>query len=252
MIASLMASSTSPVVAALADLRTALDELGLRWFVFGAQAAILYGSTRLTADVDVTVELGDLPPRRLVQAAKRRGFAAQIPSPDFIAVTRVIPLVHVTTRLPVDIVLAGPGLEDLFLERANTLRVGGTRIPVASVEDLIVMKVLAGRPKDMEDIDAILSASRELDVAQIRNTLALAESALDQSDLSAAFESRLGRHRLAKRRAKKTTKTTPTTKRATPSKPTAGSNSKLAPAKRSERAKAKRVTKRAGAKGSKR
>lgn len=40
--------------AALADLAPALVSFGLRWYVFGAQAAIHYGSPRATADVDVT------------------------------------------------------------------------------------------------------------------------------------------------------------------------------------------------------
>jgi hypothetical protein len=38
----------------LADLTAALDSARVPWFLFGAQAAILYGAARLTADVDVT------------------------------------------------------------------------------------------------------------------------------------------------------------------------------------------------------
>jgi hypothetical protein len=190
-----MASSSSPVARVLADLKRTLDPLGVRWFVFGAQAAILHGTARLTADVDVTVALGSTTPQRLVRAAKKHGFDAQIPSPDFIATTRVIPLVHRASRFPVDLVLAGPGLEDLFFERAAKLRVGRVSVPVASLEDLIVMKVIASRPKDMEDIDALLVSRADVDVAQIRETLSLAEKTLDQSDLSPAFEACVRRRR---------------------------------------------------------
>jgi hypothetical protein len=38
----------------LRDLSTAFGAIGVRWYWFGAQAAILYGAARLTADVDVT------------------------------------------------------------------------------------------------------------------------------------------------------------------------------------------------------
>ena len=39
----------------LATLGTCFDSLGVRWYLFGAQAAIFHGVARLTADVDVTV-----------------------------------------------------------------------------------------------------------------------------------------------------------------------------------------------------
>jgi hypothetical protein len=213
MIARHMVSNASPVVRALADLRRTLDPLGVRWFVCGAQAAILHGTARLTADVDVTVALGQITPERMVNAAAKHGFYAQIPSPDFIAVTRVIPLVHRTSRLPVDLILAGPGLEDLFFERATEFRVGRISVPVASLEDLIVMKVIAGRPKDLEDVDALLVSRADVDVARIRETLSLAERALDQSDLSRAFEACVRRRRTADKPGKVGTKKRPKAQR---------------------------------------
>jgi hypothetical protein len=54
-------SSASPIVELLAELGPALAGLGARWYLFGAQAAILHGVDRLTADVDVTVDLGSQP-----------------------------------------------------------------------------------------------------------------------------------------------------------------------------------------------
>ena len=51
-------SSSDSVADLLVDLQGAFDAIGVRWFLFGAQAAILYGVARLSADVDVTVDLG--------------------------------------------------------------------------------------------------------------------------------------------------------------------------------------------------
>jgi hypothetical protein len=76
----------------------------------------------------------------------------------FVRTTRVLPLLHRGSGFPADVVLGGPGLEEAFLQRANTRVVHGLRVPVASAEDLIVMKVLAGRRKDEEDVVAIVSA----------------------------------------------------------------------------------------------
>ena len=50
------------------------------------------------------------------------------------------------------------------------------------------MKILAGRPKDLEDALAILVANRGLDTVLPRDTLRLLEQALDRSDLVSAFE----------------------------------------------------------------
>ena len=95
-------------------------------------------------------------------------------SDDFIARTSVLPLVHSATRLPVDVVLAGPGLEERILDRAEPQALDGVRVPVAAVEDLVTMKVLAGRPTDLNDVEGMLRARRdEIDLDEVRRTLTL-------------------------------------------------------------------------------
>lgn len=91
-----------------------------------------------------------------------------------------------------DVVLAGPGLEEEFLERAIDVQIESTTVPVISPEDLIVTKVLAGRSKDIEDVRGVLRERAEsLDIARIRATLHLLEDALAQRDLVAVFETEL-------------------------------------------------------------
>ena len=149
----------SPVADLLSNLGAGLSEIGAPWYLFGARAAILYGVARLTADVDVTVRLSDSTTGgMLANALQRHGFRLRVSDPDFIARTRVMPFVHGATELPLDVVLAGPGLEDEFFERVIVRDVDGVRVPVASAEDIVVMKVLAGRPKDQEDVVAIAAA----------------------------------------------------------------------------------------------
>jgi hypothetical protein len=53
--------------------------------------------------------------------------------------------------------------------------VAGVLIPVARAEDLIVMKVLAGREKDLADVVAVLEGqSGALELSLIRETLGAA------------------------------------------------------------------------------
>lgn len=190
-----MPSSRSPVAELLADLRGAFSALGARWYLFGAQAAIVHGAARLTADVDVTVDLAARSSAELVSALAATGFEARVPdTAGVVETTRVLPLVHGPTRIPVDVVLAGPGLEDLFFARVEEHAIGGVPVPVASAEDVLTMKVLAARPKDLDDAEAIIRArGPTLDVERIRGTLRLLEAALDRRDLLSELERLLGR-----------------------------------------------------------
>jgi hypothetical protein len=192
----------SPVADLLSDLGTGLDEIGAPWYLFGARAAILHGVARLTADVDVTVRLSDTTTGdMLASALERHGFRLRVSDRDFVARTRVMPFVHEATGLPLDVVLAGPGLEDQFLERAVVRDIDGVRVPVASAEDLVVMKVLAGRPKDQEDVVAIAAVhGGALDDRAVRKTLVVLEEALARNDLVPAFEAALARARRARPR----------------------------------------------------
>jgi len=65
----------------------------------------------------------------------------------------------------------------------------GMAIPVISPEDLVITKVLAGRPKDIEDVRAIIhERSASLDEERVQRILHLLEEALGQSDLLPVFE----------------------------------------------------------------
>jgi hypothetical protein len=180
----------SPVADLLADLAAALDALGLPWYLFGAQAAIVYGVARLTADVDVTVCAPDnRPPAGWIPTLEEHRFQPRFAEPAFLARTRVLPLVHGPTQLPVDLVLAGPGLEEEFLARARRQAVDGVLVPVVDVSDLVILKVLAARPKDLDDVTALLRVQGErIDDARVRHVLAMLEEALGQSDLVPEFE----------------------------------------------------------------
>lgn len=177
--------SSEPVAELLAELGRLFARLGLRWFLFGAQAAILHGVARLSADIDVTVDLGDRSAHELVEVFSDAGLALRVADVDhFVEQTRVLPFVDRSSRIPVDVVLAGPGLEEQFFAGADQREIAGVSIPVAGAADLIAMKVLAGRPRDLEDVEAIVRVQgRGLDVGRARSTLLALERALDRRDL---------------------------------------------------------------------
>jgi hypothetical protein len=188
----------SPVAELLGDLSRELERLDLRWYLFGAQAALLHGAARLTADVDVTVDVGGTEPMTLCRALTNAGFEPR--SQDiaaFVARTRVLPLVHQASGLPLDVVIAGTSLERRFMTRATVRSVEGVSVPVARPEDLVAMKVLAGRAKDLDDAAAVVAANPDLDSALVTTTLRELDAALDRHDLLPTFESLLVRTRRA-------------------------------------------------------
>jgi hypothetical protein len=177
----------APHQAALLAFASLARKLGLRWYVFGAQAVNLHGYPRATADLDLTVDLGERTPRSFVSVLAKSGFEPRFADDAFIAATRVIPVVHRPSGLPIDLVLAGPGLEQTFLDEAELRSLGRAQIPVLSLENLIVTKLLAGRPRDREDVRELLARNTP-DDRKIRQTLELLEEALGQSDLLALYE----------------------------------------------------------------
>jgi uncharacterized nucleotidyltransferase DUF6036 len=127
------------------------------WYLFGAQAVVAYGVPRLSADVDVTLRLTPDSPERFADDMRLAGFELR--------------------------------LEDEFLTRARLLDIEGLRVPTIDPEDLIIAKVLAGRPKDLGDARGLWQArGREMDAPRIASVLRLLEEALGQSDLTPAFE----------------------------------------------------------------
>jgi hypothetical protein len=174
----------------LKDIAAVLRRRGDSWLVFGAQAVAMWSVPRLTDDVDVTVRIAAGTPRDLVEDLTESGFTLRVSDIEgFLDRTHVVPLLHAETGIEVDVVLALSGLENEFLRRAQNIDVDGEPIPFISAEDLVIAKILAGRPKDSEDVRAILRTRlSQLDLGRIRTLLRSLEQALDQSDLLTTLE----------------------------------------------------------------
>ena len=178
----------SAVAEVLGVLRRVLDAHGLPWFVFGAQAVAVRGAPRATQDIDVTVQVepGRLP--ALVEALESEGLRHRYPdiAQELIERGAVVPLRH-ASGMEVDLVLAGSGLEAIALGRASRVTIDGVEAPVAQATDLAVMKVLAGRGKDLDDLRSLL-AGGEVDLSEVRDMLGQLEEALGQSDMIPRLE----------------------------------------------------------------
>lgn len=182
---------TSSPANPLADLYARLEQAlaVFDWFLFGARAAIHYGSARATVDVDVSLRLAGASLDSLVERAAARGFTTRITGwRDLADRARVLLLIDQRSGIEVDVVLTGPGLEDEFHSRARKAGFGGVELPVIAPEDLLISKLLAGRPQDLQDVEAVLAAQPDLDLARVRSVLGRIEAALGRSDLKTVLE----------------------------------------------------------------
>ena len=76
-----------------------------------------------------------------------------------------------------------------MLDRVREVQIGGTIVPFVSPGDLVVLKLIAGRPKDNDDARTVVQAQKAaLKIDEVRSLLTSIEVALDQSDLVSLFD----------------------------------------------------------------
>ena len=123
---------------------------------------------------------------------RARCFARRFPDIRVCA-RREIPIVAVKVQdVIVDFLLAVPGYEENIIERAMLRDLGGWSAWICAPEDFVVQKMIAGRSKDLADVENILAVQRgQLDCAYIREWLAQFAGALEQPEILTEYERRL-------------------------------------------------------------
>jgi hypothetical protein len=88
-----------------------------------------------------------------------RAARARIEKPlEFARRTRVLLLRHVESGIDIDVILSGLPFEAEAVSRAAAHDLGGVRVRLPQVEDLLIMKAIAHRPQDLRDIEPADSA----------------------------------------------------------------------------------------------
>jgi hypothetical protein len=143
-----------------------LTARGVDFVVIGGIAAVLHGSARATYDLDIcyATDGGNLDALGNVLRGlgpRLKGVDEQVPFvPDAATLRRVELLTMVTDEGEFDVLArpsGSPGYEALR-RNADRFDLDGFSVLVASIEDLIAMKLAAGRLKDLaavEELEAI-------------------------------------------------------------------------------------------------
>jgi predicted nucleotidyltransferase len=178
----------------LADAVRWLEGEGLPYALIGGIAVSIHGQPRATADVDLVIA-ADIPRalrllKKLPESPFRPLFdgAAEVVERAFI-----LPIRHATTGIKVDLAIGLSGFEQQAIERAEPTLVGGHSISVATAEDLIIMKMLAGRAQDTQDVRGIVAARQDdLDWDYCLRVAAELEEAVEQDLVAQVRELREG------------------------------------------------------------
>jgi hypothetical protein len=81
--------------------------------------------------------------------------------------SRVLLLRHAESGIDVDISLGLLPFEIEAVERSQEYTAGALRVRLPTPEDLIILKAVAHRPKDMLDIAAVVATQPQLDTERI-------------------------------------------------------------------------------------
>lgn len=162
-----------------------LQSRRIPYMVIGGQAVLLYGEPRMTRDIDIALGVGPEQLSQIEELVSSLYLEILRPShAEFVRDRMVLPCGDPETGFRVDFIFSFTPFERQAIERAPAVRIGDTEVRFASVEDLIIHKMVAGRPRDEEDVRGILLKNPEIDFGYVESWLRQFDEALHRPILA--------------------------------------------------------------------
>jgi hypothetical protein len=176
----------------LTKIANELDRLRLPYMVIGGQAVLLYGEPRLTKDIDITLGVGVEGLAQITDLIRGLSLKVLVDDPEpFVQKTMVLPVIEDASGIRVDFIFSHSPYEQQAIARAREVPFGETPVKFASLEDVVIHKIIAGRGRDIEDVKAILLKNPGYDADYITRWLKEFEQLL-QEDFSGVFQKIVG------------------------------------------------------------
>lgn len=158
------------------------------YMIIGGQAVLLYGVPRLTKDIDITLGVSTDCLAEIVKICRSAGLKI-LPEGyrDFVSKTHVLPVRDESTGIRVDFIFSFTPYEQQAIERARKITFSSTSVNFASVEDLIIHKIFAGRPRDIEDVKNIVVKRTEIDINYIKKWLSEFDKTVEGANFTDSF-----------------------------------------------------------------
>ncbi|MDM8521633.1 nucleotidyl transferase AbiEii/AbiGii toxin family protein [Anaerolineales bacterium HSG6] len=156
------------MLAPLAALQQIIDQFNHQGVIIGGIAVSLLGKPRLTADVDAVLLLSTDEIPQLLDVARQVGVSPRLTDvEEFARRQRVVLLKHDETGIPIDISLGLLPFEVEAIERGQIHHLESLSVRLPTPEDLIILKAVAHRPKDLLDIQTIVETHPQLNQERI-------------------------------------------------------------------------------------
>jgi predicted nucleotidyltransferase len=173
----------------LSQIGVSLSKHTIPYMVVGGQAVLFYGEPRLTRDIDITLgvdvdHLGEV--LVVVQELSLKPLPKEIES--FVRETMVLPALDEHTGIRVDFIFSYTPYETGAIKRAKKVKIMEQEVNFASPEDLIIHKIFAGRPRDTEDVRAVLLKNPDVDIQYIRGWLKEFDESSEEKDFLKTFD----------------------------------------------------------------
>jgi hypothetical protein len=171
----------------LEKISRALDEWGIPYMIIGGQAVLVHGEPRMTEDIDVTLGVSSDSLETVIRFVTSLGWEIMVENPEtFVKRTMVLPCRDPQSGIKIDLIFSFSPYERQAIGRAVKIRFGSRFVRFASVEDLVVHKIIAGRPRDIEDARLVLAKNPNIDEKYLRSWLKEFEDATE-IDYSARY-----------------------------------------------------------------
>ncbi len=158
-----------PLLSVLRDLVAWLKAKRVQGLIIGGVAASILGRPRVTRDVDALVLIDEKGWNRFLTAGTEFGFVARVTHPlDFARKAKVLLVRHKPSVIDVYDTFGALPFEKEAITNAVWVNIRGIRLPLPTAEDLIIMKAVAHRPRDLADIESIMDAHQKLNLRKIR------------------------------------------------------------------------------------
>ncbi len=176
--------SSAHLLGTLRDLMGWIQIERVNGVIIGGIAASLLGRPRTTGDVDVLIMLEEEFWKTFLNQGEKYNFFPRISEPlEFARQSRILLLKHKPSAIDVDISFAVLPFEKKTIFNATTVDIKGLLIRLPKPEDLIIMKAVAARPKDLIDIESIISTNPKLNYRRIHKTVQEFADAIDMPDI---------------------------------------------------------------------
>ena len=135
---------------------TFLNKGKYKYFVIGGIAAGTLGEPRMTGDIDVDILINEEEVGVFLDKAEEAGFLfSKVLCIESIRRTGVFQIRYGDYHI--DFLLASTALETMAFERRIEIKVYGTKGFFPTPEDLILLKLVPGRAKDIADVESLIA-----------------------------------------------------------------------------------------------